>query len=407
MIKKVKVDDLRPGVFIHDFNRGWFKHPFISNKIRIKNYWMIEKIKEYGITEVYIDTNRGLDIQEHFSLEDWKKFISDSEPVFIDQGIKQESLKNELPRAKEIHNEARRIMVTLAEDVKLGKPLKMEKVSHVVDEVFDSILRNRDALMTLMAFKNKDDYTYMHSVNVAILMTLLAQSDKLPEERVKDLATGGLLHDIGKSGIPFAIINKPGPLSDDERSLMEQHPRLGLEIAKHVEQLSEEILNIIYQHHERLNGTGYPQGLSEGQISWGARAAAICDIYDAVTSDRSYASAMLPTDALKYIFSKGEQGELDFEVVQKFIHAVGIYPVGSLVRLNSGFIAKIVESSKSNPLQPVVCMFYDTNKKRSIPPRNLDLSQGIGELHKIASAEPINKWREKLQEVFAPEKAII
>ena len=400
MIKKVKVDDLRPGVFITDFGRKWFKHPFITNKVRIKNYAMIEKIRRSGIQEVFIDTTRGLDVIEHFNYNEIRKYFSSADQQFAEDLNKPKPtpLFKELPQAKIIRQEAYNVIKNLSAHVKTGRPIDLKVVTPVVDDVLESVSRNQDALMTLLTIKNRDQYTYMHSVNVSVLMAVLLKSMYFPPEKIKDLTTGAFLHDIGKSQIPIYIINKTAPLTSKEFEIMKRHAEIGLKLLEKTEDISQDIKDIVYQHHERLDGLGYPKGLTEKEISFGAKATAICDIYDAMTNDRSYSNARSSSDVLRYLFELGQQNILDFELVQKFIHAVGVYPIGTLVRLNSGFLGLVVETNKHDPLRPVVRLVYDTRHNMPIPSRDLDLASTVGHLHEIVDTESPLEWNIKPDE---------
>jgi len=410
MIKRVKVDDLRPGMFVHDFGRGWFNHPFISNRILIKNYWMVEKIKKYDIDEVLIDTQHGLDVIDKIDFNELKKaFHSDKNEKWQDERPvhQHEPLVKELQKAVQIKKETHRLIMNISRDVKLGKKIQIERVEDMADQIFGSIARNKDALFTLIAFRDKDNYTYNHSVNVAVLMVAFCLAVGMTDEQARTFGVGALLHDIGKAKISGDIINKAGPLSKQEFAIMKQHPRYGYEILSEIESLSDKIKKIAYEHHEMIDGNGYPQGLKGKEISYGGRIAAIIDAYDALTSDRSYHHAEDPTTALKKIYERSAQA-FDFDIFLQFIHAIGIYPIGSLVRLKSDFLAIVVESNKHNSLRPVVRMIYDIKKERPIPPRNLDLSQGVGELHTIVSNESAEEWGIHIADFlkvpdFAPE----
>ena len=395
MIKKVKVDDLKPGVFIADFNTTWMKHPFMTNQILIKNQKMIQRIREYGIDEVFIDTRRGKDIVQHLTLDDWNKAFGDeTHNVTVLEPIetRKETLAKELPKARKIKSEVRSLIEKVYYNIEEGKAVDIHEADHVVEEMTHSLTRNKDALLSLIAIKYKDEYTYTHSVNVAVLTTLLGKYNGLSDEEIHNLSVGALLHDIGKTKISEKIINKPGPLTQKEWQTMQQHPKLGYDLVKDMEGINEVILRVILEHHERYDGMGYPNGTKGKDISWGGRAASVADIYDAITSARSYSPATCPSVALKKLFEMGKQNILDQELVQKFINAVGIYPLGSLVKLNSGFLGVVVESPREHPVRPVVKLIYDIKKKIIIPPRRLDLSQGIGELHSIVRAESYAEW---------------
>ena len=396
MIKKVKVKDLKPGMYIHNFGCGWLKHPFLTRQKMLKNWWEIEKIEKYGIKEVYIDTFKGLDFVKRIDFGEFKKAFKDKDSgaAILDEKpvIIREALDKELQTAVKIKDETRMLIDNITRDVKLGKQINIAKSEDVVNQILGSITRNKDALFTLISFKNSDEYTYNHSVNVAVLMTAFCKAIGMTEQQTRSFGVGALLHDIGKAKIPEHILNKPKALSEEEFMQMKKHPVYGRDILSAIQGgISDNVIKIALEHHEQLDGNGYPGGLKGHEISYGGRITAIIDSYDALTSDRVYHHAIDPTSALKIIYERSQEA-FDFDLFLQFIQAIGIYPVGSLVRLNGGFLAIVVESGRDNPLRPIVRLIYDINKKRPLTPRNLDLSQGVGELHGIVSSESAKKW---------------
>ncbi len=402
MIKKVEVSKLRPGIFIHDFGANWFNHPFLGQKKLIKDHSEIERIKEYGIFEVFIDTRRGLDISEPVDIESWKKSFGDNKALvekFTLEQSKWVPLEKELVRAVEIKNKAHSFVNQMNESVKNGKKPELDQAAELVDEMVESLARNKDALLTLTSIKNKDEYTFNHSINVAVLMASFCRFMNLDETQMHHLTIGALFHDLGKVLVPGELITKPGRYTDEEYTMMKQHPRLGKELLSEMTDINEDILNVVYQHHERMDGNGYPEKITGHNISLGGRMASIVDVYDALTSIRSYKEAESATEVLKFLFQSAPDA-FDLELLQQFISSVGIFPVGSLVRLNSGFLAVVVESAKKDLTRPKVKMIYDIKKGRSIVPRKLDLSEGVGELHQITGTENPQKWDINLENIL-------
>jgi putative nucleotidyltransferase with HDIG domain len=210
-------------------------------------------------------------------------------------------------------------------------------------------------------------------------------------QQIKLYSTGALFHDIGKTQIPAEIIQKPDKYGTQEQAIIQKHPEHGKEILSSLKNIDPVMIEVVYEHHERMDGSGYPKGLKGHDISLGGRMVSILDVYDALTSDRPYNDAQSPTDVLKQLFAASPE-KYDLELLQKFIHSIGIYPLGSLLRLSTGFLGIVIESPKEDLLHPTVLIIYDINKSRFIPSRRLDLSQGVGELHKIVSTESPSKW---------------
>jgi len=393
MIKKIKVNELKPGVFIHDFDASWIRHPFLFGSKKIRDWGTIKKIKNWGIKEVYIDTTKGLDIIKAPSVDELRAAFSADPDIVIEKPefVKKVSLHQELQKAKIIKKEAKKIIQNLTNDLRLGKQIEVEQVGDVVDTMMESIFRNQDALLNLISIRKKDEYTFMHSVNVSVIMIALCKALKMDQDEIREFGVGAMMHDIGKSKIPIEIINKPGKLTDEEFTLMKRHSEFSRQILEETGGTSKSAVEIAHQHHERFDGTGYPQGLRGKKISLGGRIAAIVDVYDAITSKRSYSSGVEPNEAIKKIF-EWSKFHFDEELVHQFIKSMGIYPVGTVVGLESGLLGLVIESGRESMLQPVVRIFYDTNKGIHITPRDLDISQGIGKAHSIKYSEPHNKW---------------
>ncbi len=365
MKKKVSVENLVPGAYVCDFGRTWFNRPFIFGKQLIKDEWMIERIRRYDITEVYIDTARGLDIKKPpLTLADWQEAFSGNEGLREKLAVERSPwvpYEKELEKAKEIKDKAHLFVQELTESVKTGATFDIDIASEIVDEMVGSIARNRDALLSLISIQNKDEYLFNHSINVSVMMASFCKFQGMDAEKIRIYSTGALFHDLGKTRIPDEILLKPGTYTNEETKLVKMHPQYGKEILAKLDNVHPEMLEVVYDHHERMDGSGYPNGLQGHDISLGGRMVSILDVYDALTSDRPHQKASTPTEVLKYLFESSPE-KYDFELLQKFIQSIGIYPVGSLVRLNSGFLAVVVESAKDNLLQPIVQLVYDFNK---------------------------------------------
>lgn len=386
MIKKVKVDKLKPGAFITDFNCSWLAHPFIVSKKRIRNYKDIQKIKESGITEVFIDTTKGIDISDSFSKDEFLEYFKDESlpsPSEYDLNLEVKvPLKKELKKAYEIQNKAYQVIKQAYKQVRYGQRLKFNEINQVVTEIVESIARNQDALLLISSIRDKDEYTFEHSLNVSVLTAGLCKALNLTRDEVVEYTLGSMLHDIGKSKIPNDLLHKKEALSPKEFNLMKKHVEYGVQIVKDNPNITDNIVAFIAEHHERENGAGYPRKLIGEQISRPGKIGAIVDVYDALTTDRVYSPAEHPSEAIKYMYI--QSGLLfDEEILEQFILFLGIYPPGCLVKLDSGFLAIVVESGRENLLRPQVRLIYDLKKGIPIAPRNLDLSHGTGELHNI------------------------
>ena len=394
MIKRIASSQLVVGMFIHDLDCGWMAHPFLVSQFKLTQASEIDKIVQYGIRAVYIDTARGLDAPGSTTQAEVNAELDRTiAPVLIKvkKVIPQVPLSDELVVAKRVLLEARGVVQDILSDVRLGRQVEMERLDPVVDKIIQSVLRNPGALTSLGRVKQKDSYTFQHSVNVGVLLVNFCQHLELGREVIRDAAIGGLLHDIGKMKTPDVILNKPGKLSDMEFKVMRQHVTEGVEVLGQVPGIPAASMEVIAQHHEHMDGGGYPLGLKGAEISPLGQMAAIVDVYDALTSIRVYHQAMEPTLALRKLL-EWSPFHFNGELVQRFIQCIGIYPVGTLVRLESGLIAVVVQESSSNLLRPTVRAVYDSMHDHPIAPRDIDLLSPTA-TDRIVGHESAARWK--------------
>ncbi|RJQ19750.1 MAG: HD-GYP domain-containing protein [Nitrospiraceae bacterium] len=397
MIKKINVKQLKPGMFVHDFNCGWLNHPFLTDSILVDNERIIEKVLKHGIQELYIDTDKGADVANAPTEEEVRREIQTEITRVVEQektNIHPVPIQEELIRAGEIKKEAKRNIQSLMEDVRLGKQIQVEKTEHVVDEMIDSIFRNQDALVSLARIREKDEYTYMHSVSVGVLMIAFGRHLGCDVPLLRELGVGGMLHDIGKMIVSQVILTKEEKLTEKELELMKKHVEYSRILLEQTHGITETAVILAAQHHERVDGTGYPLGLKGDEIAYYSRAVAIADVYDAMTSQRCYQNRYQPTDALRKLYEWSNY-HFDRDLMQQFIRCVGIYPVGTLVRLGSGLVGVIIKHGETSLLHPVIRIVYDSRKEKHIRvPYDLDLSlpAGKGGEDRIVSYESPDKW---------------
>ncbi len=392
-IKKISVDQLRVGMFVHDLNCGWMAHPFLANQFKVKDPDTVMQILEAGIREIYIDTRRGSDFKDAQTLEESRAELEQELQAIVaaDDGttIPSVTLAEELVRARRLHGETQKLVRGMMHDIRLGKQIEVEQCEPLVDGIFNSIFRNPDALLPLSQVKTRDEYTFQHSVSVSALAVAFGRALKLPYAEIREFALGALLHDVGKARVPDGILNKPGKLTDDEFVVMKTHAAHGADVLAQAKgAISRIAMNAAIEHHERYDGTGYPRGLKGNEISAHGQMMAIVDVYDAITSVRIYHKGMPPTDALRKLF---EWGKFHFNpaLVQAFIKSIGIYPAGSLVRLDSGQLGIVKEINPDKLLQPVVKTIFHVGKNYYLTPKLVDLAKSAD---KIVSNESYEKW---------------
>ncbi len=257
-------------------------------------------------------------------------------------------------------------------NVRIGQSIETQSAKEVVGHMVDEVTENQDAILNLMNIKSFDDYTFTHNINVATISCLIGQQIGLSHDQLKELGMGGLLHDVGKLKIPLAILNKDGKLSDEEFKEMKRHSTYGYEILQKAKDLSENVRLVALQHHEKVNGKGYPKGLTGETISRNARICAVADVYDALTTDRPYRTAMAPYDAVKILMA-GVDSQFDAQVMDAFLRKFSIYPSGSLVQLNDNSVGLILKVNPKSVLRPVIKLLMDRNRKRVKDRAEIDL----------------------------------
>jgi putative nucleotidyltransferase with HDIG domain len=381
-IKRVRVDQLKPGMYIHDLNCGWLQHGFLRPKFLIKHPGQIEKMVVQGLDEIYIDTAQGDDVpgaptqaEIQQGLERQLKASAAPGATLPSAPVSQ---REESTAAKRIMGDAADVVDGLLHDVRLGKQMEPSKARPLVKAMHASVLRNPGALLSLTRIKEADTYTFQHSVSICALLVSFTHSLGMDPATVEEAGLGGLLHDVGKMKIPNEILNKPGKLTNEEFGIMKSHAALSRDLLLGVSGISEMVIQIAGEHHEMMDGGGYPRGISGDVISQIGRMTAVVDVYDALTSNRVYHKSMEPTEVLKKLL-EWSGSHLDGNLVQQFIRALGIYPVGSLVRLSSGRLAVVVEQGE-DLLRPVVRVVYDAARKLRLQPRDLHLARASEEI---------------------------
>jgi putative nucleotidyltransferase with HDIG domain len=387
MLKRVPVADLTLGMFLHRFDGAWMDHPFWRQNFLLESAEDLGRIRASGVQAAWIDMARSV--------------LSDAAPAAPQQPLPQAPvqpapprraptrMEDELRTAVKLCGQARECITTVFEEARMGRLTDSSVARGLVEDVCDSVLRNPGALISLARLKTADTYTYMHSVAVCALMVSLSSQLGMDEQHTRDAGLAGLLHDIGKAKVPLSILNKPGKLTDQEFAIVRSHSEHGHAMLLECGDVGDAVLDACLHHHEKMDGSGYPERLQGEGISRIARMAAICDVYDAVTSDRPYKKAWDPSEAVRRM-AEWAGGHFDKSLFQAFVKSVGIYPVGSLVRLSSGRLAVVVEQSPALTT-PRVKVFFSTKAQLRLVPEVLDLSRTVNE--KIVAREDPAQWR--------------
>ncbi len=405
MLKRIRVEDVQLGMHIKEFCGSWLDHPFWRGQFVVTDPKDLEKIKASKVREVMIDTDKGLDTPapgaKPPAQEPPPEEAQDTQAMAMAEVVKYDrpamvaiekvSSDQEFERAAAICKQATGAVTTMFQEARMGRAVDTVVAKQVVQDITDSVTRNGGALISLARLKTADDYTYMHSVAVCALMVALARQLGLNDDETKAAGFAGLLHDIGKMAIPMEVLNKPGKLTDDEFALVKKHPEEGLRLLREGGVSDEAAIDVCLHHHEKTNGTGYPYGLSDAQISRLAKMGAVCDVYDAITSNRPYKAGWDPAQSLKQMASWAN-GHFDPRIFQAFVSSLGIYPTGSLVLLDNNKLAVVTDQSSESLLKPVVKAFFSTRSAQRIPLELINLSAPSCRI-KILGREDPEKWK--------------
>lgn len=396
MLKKIKVEQLTVGMHLKEFCGSWTDHPFWRTGFLVTDPKDIKAILASSVREVWIDSEKGVDVPSGVAA------VSEAQSdVQVEEQLQQESdqkrelspvsVSVELQRAAKICAQSKQAVISMFQEARMGKAVDTGEARHLVEEISDSVARNPGALISLARLKTADDYTYMHSVAVCAMMVGLAKQLGLDEEQTRLAGMAGLMHDLGKALMPMEVLNKPGKLTEAEFNIIKTHPVEGHRLLLTSRDVHHVVLDVCLHHHEKTDGSGYPEGLKDEEISLFAKMGAVCDVYDAITSDRPYKLGWDPAESLRKM-AEWAKGHFDTRVFHAFVKSLGIYPIGSLVKLTSGRLGVVVEQTGKSLTAPVVKVFFSTKSNMRIVPELVDLSQPLA-TETIVSREDPAKWR--------------
>lgn len=374
MLKTISTKQVKLGMHIHALNGAWVEHPFWKTKFVLQDPLDLKKLQASGVKEVVIDVSKGLDVDQ--SEENEQKVVEKpqaSKAPNIKVNEEKVSAQAEFKAARRAINASKLAVSSMFNDVRMGKAVSADVAMPLVADIAASVSRNQNALISLVRLKTKDDYTYMHSVAVCAMMVALAKQLNLSESEARQAGLAGLLHDIGKAAIPLDVLNKPAALTEEEFDLVKLHPERGHELLLAAGINDEVVLDVCLHHHEKIDGTGYPRKFKDEQISLFAKMGAICDVYDAITSNRPYKSGWDPGVSLQRMAQW--KGHFDETIFKAFVKSLGIYPIGSTLKLKSGRLAVVIDQSPKSLLAPIVKVFFSTKTKSRIPISLIDLSK--------------------------------
>jgi HD-GYP domain-containing protein (c-di-GMP phosphodiesterase class II) len=416
MLIEVGTEQLSVGMYVHSLDLAWYEHPFWSRRFLIRDQSDLEALLNAGPKVIVIDDSKGVGLstssETETSLEPGSTDVASASETSSETDLYKTSSSKaatnrsntpqmpsafmtpeaeirrtpllgdaraaEMRRATKMLERSKTEVINLFEDARLGKAINTDKISSLVSQISKSVNKDPSIILNVARLKSKDEYTYLHSVSVCALMINLGRRLGLDETVVQDLGLAGMLHDLGKMSIPDIILNKPGKLDDDEWTVVRSHPEKGHAILLQADCGTPTALDVCLHHHEKMDGTGYPFRIPGENISLAARMAAICDVYDAITSQRSYNKPLSGAMALAKMMSW--RGHFDPDLLRAFVESLGIFPIGSIVHLTNETLAVVIGEDPEDYSMPLVRIFYDLPSRSAVENRDIQIIRDSGSI---------------------------
>lgn len=373
-MRKLTVDELAKGMFVSRLDRPWIETPFPLQGFFIRELNDIDMLRRY-CRHVFIDVQRSARTEPVIAVA----AASSSKPVAAVAKARVPtyqttvSVQQEATQGQHLHQEVSVAISSVFETIRKGQSTDLRETRQVVSGVVDSVIRNPDAMVWLARMRDKDSYSYAHAVRCSIWAVVFGRYLGLSKVALDALATGVLLMDVGKAKVPAEILQKKSALSPEERREIQRHVTHSLDILRNSPQMNDQIFAIVSQHHERYDGSGYPNALQGNAIAPMAKIAGVVDTYDAMTSPRAYAQALTSVEAVSRLYELRNK-TFQARLVEEFIQAIGVYPTGTLVRLSSDEVGIVIEQNPMRRLRPRLMLLLDHKQQPLAHPQILDLN---------------------------------
>jgi HD-GYP domain-containing protein (c-di-GMP phosphodiesterase class II) len=425
MKRRIPIEQLKPGMHVVGLDLPWLKSPFWIHRGSVKSHAVILELKESGVQEVTIDPEHGLDVEEPVTAEDVggdgektpesnahgsnpEKSLESAVGSGVEHGFDLGVFEQELRLAQEVRSKAISAIRGVFEGIKSGVVLDMSPLREVTETVFDCLKEREGCVLAdlqLQRMMQFDASLFSHSVDVCVLALVVGHHSQMTDCQLQDLAIGALLHDVGQLRLPRNLLSKNGKFNQEERNLYLTHPKLGASILSKAEDVSEASRRVVLEHHEHVDGSGYPWGRKGNTISSLAQLVGLVDRYDALVRKRGGRPPLPPALAVRRLYQLGIDGEFAMEWVEKLVECLGLYPVGSLVELSTGDRGWVISVNQADHMLPTVKLVWNASREKLPIPRVLDLSKCLSENAPVRVLRILNPFEEGIQNdlCFVPE----
>ncbi len=392
-LKRIEITQLIPGMYVVEMDVPWYQTPFLSHKRLINDQQTIQVMKQYGIRVVTIDTAKGCDLPSAMPASppphpgDQPARSHSSDALAQHTGPASEPKRDE-QLATVLYAQAQEAVERIFDDLERGIPPSPEATKTIVSNVLTHVLSDRAAMTTQVAIqqiKQFDRSLASHALDTCIVSLIVAIESGFDTSLQEHIGTGALLHDVGYVRLPRNLVRKREECTGRDKVLLQQHSKLGLALLSKHAGIHENVLRIVGEHHERANGSGFPGGLRIEAISPLAQIVGIVDHYDGMVSHRGAKPSMIPHDAVRQLFLAGESGLFEKSLVEIMIRSIGVYPVGSLVRLNTGEQAVVIGANPQQRLKPLIKVTSDPQGRSYPTPVQIDLANPSSHEHTVRS----------------------
>lgn len=373
MRRKIKVEELAIGMYVAELDKPWEESSFLFQGFEVETDEDSAKLKTECRQVVIEETEASKTAVAKAAAKRPAAVPSASTTITSRSAPEPSGFRREIKEVVQAQAVARANITRVMDDVRMGKSLDTKDTKAAITQMVTVVSASPNSMLWLANLHQRHERTAGHCMNTSILCIAFGKSLGLSDVDLNLLGQGAMLHDIGKVRIPPTILDKPGPLTEEERQLMRKHPVDGEAVLKLTRQLPDKVLEIVRSHHERLDGKGYPDGLAGDAVPLGAKIVGIVDTYESLTAPSPYRPASPAADALRVLRTEGAEA-YGKDMIQEFIRCLGIYPIGSLVECNNGALAVIVSSTLASRLKPVIMVVRDERAKEVKPRMLLSLA---------------------------------